>query len=110
MALMSPVITNVSGLLFCMLKLIVVSSVLGKQFSNIHASLGSLILAFTLAIVCSTAADLKLRSPGAGRLEIYRLPSVFLPVSDEAAQEGFTARAVKPSADFLIKFLRVVIY
>jgi len=109
MASMSPVITNVSGLPFCMLKLTVVSRVLGKQFSNIHASLGSFILAFTLAMVCSTAADLKWRSPVAGRLETYGVLPFFCPNTEEAAREGLSANAVIPNAEVLIKFLRVVI-
>src|ERR1035437_10392433 len=55
MALMSPVITNVSGLPSIILKFTVVSSVLGKQFSNNQANSGSAIAFLTVAIVSSTA-------------------------------------------------------
>ncbi len=85
-----------------MLWFTVVSSVFGKQFSNIHASLGSFILAFTLAMVCSTASDVNLRSPAAGRFETKLLFCIFL-LTDEAAHEGFTAIAVNPTAVFFNK-------
>src|SRR4030095_6582598 len=65
---MSPVITYVSGRLSCVPKVTVVSSVLGKQFSNSQASSGSAIPFFTSTIFASTASLRNFRCPAAGRL------------------------------------------
>ena len=66
-ALMSPVITKVSGLPSSWPVRTVVSRVFGKQSSNSHASSGSAIAFFTRVIRASTASLVNLRSAGAGR-------------------------------------------
>ena len=71
MAWMSPVRTKVSGLPFNILCSQVVSSVFGKQFSNIQASLGSFSFALVALIAFSTAAEVNCRFSGAGRRHVY---------------------------------------
>jgi len=70
-ALISPVITNESRrfvVAFTPKNDTVVSSVLGKSYSNISASTGSASTYLTSAITYSMIVELNLRSAGAGRL------------------------------------------
>ena len=62
--------TKASGLPSMVPSVTVVSSVLGKQFPNIHASSRSLIRPLTRAISASTAFDTKRRAETGGRLEV----------------------------------------
>ena len=64
---MSPVTTKVSGLPSKLPGQTVVSSVLGRQFSNITASAGSAMPGRTRVITASTATLVKWRSPIGGR-------------------------------------------
>jgi hypothetical protein len=93
---------------FLIPKFTVVSNVFGKQFSNIHRNLGSLIFDFTLAIVFSTALEVNLRFSGAGRFDVYTR-CCGVSNNDDVAHAGFTAKAASPIPVFLRKFLRVVI-
>ena len=67
-ALMSPVMTSVSGRLLRVPKLTVVSRVLGKQFSKSQASSGSAIARLTSEILASTAALTNFRWAASGRV------------------------------------------
>src|SRR4051794_34198434 len=66
---MSPVTTIVSGPFGPFLKVTVVSSVLGRQLENSHASSGSRIFAEMDSIAASTALLRKRRTEEAGRFE-----------------------------------------
>jgi len=65
------VTTTVSGPLAPCENVTVVSSVLGRQLENSHASSRSRIFAEMVSIAPSTALLRKRRADGSGRLEIY---------------------------------------
>jgi hypothetical protein len=84
MASISPVMTKVSGLPFFTLYLTVVSSVLGKQFSNIQRNFSSFILGFASSMAASTAFEMKFLLLAEGRNETY----LWLKVPDEDNTEA----------------------
>ena len=76
MALISPVTTNVSYVPFCSKKRTVVSSVFGKQFSNIILNSASLICGAILLITSSTATLTNARSGRANEFEFQHISRI----------------------------------